>query len=176
MKEKELNYLEKDDYLKFLYFKAMIDIAELWGNQEIGTCEVDILEISKYCNSFNFNIDIWGVSGKTEDEIKENMYEFITNLILDGFPIWRMLKLSDFTKNMIEKTFKNDMDKKFKEMCKIYKCYTCVYYKTYTTSFGTIEKCEYVSPKNKFKLHRDNNNFKLKKSCKNYISIKKEKE
>lgn len=176
---KELSISEKDDYLKFLYFKAMIDIAELWGNQEIGTCEVNILELSKYCNSVNFNFDIWEVSGRTEEEIKNNMYEFITNLILEGFPIWRMLKLSNFTKNMIEKTFENDMNKKYEELCKKYKCYTCVYYKKYITSFGSIEKCDFVSSK-KYKrninLSSRNNNFKLKKTCKDYISVKNKEE
>ena len=81
-------------YMFFNYFK---EILEIFGQTEVGCNEVDIEALATYLLSDKFLADSFNYN--TEDEAKE----FITNLILEGFPVWQYLKCSDWTKNMVEK-------------------------------------------------------------------------
>ena len=142
---------------KLLYFQALIDIVQLWGETEIGDCEVDVEAVASYINSDKFNLmDMWGI-GADRDAI----YQHITDDILAGFPIWQLLKVSDWTKAMLNRSFKADCDAQEAELKAKYKCYTCKYYSCRETALGRLEKCtrprdwrgreEAFSPKKKCK-------------------------
>lgn len=150
-------------YMFFNYFKEML---EIFGQTEVGCDEVDIEALAAYLLSDKFIVDSFNYN--TEDEAKE----FITNLILDGFPIWQYLKCSDWTKSMVEKSFSNEMKSEYEKQCQIYKCLTCKHYKVTQTGLGILDECTYVEPTDEMKpwLGRKQRgvNFTWKKECKNY--------
>lgn len=162
MKENEVYLMEKDMLKKILKFQSAIhEIVQIYGETELGNCEVDDDAIAEFCASDRFWSDFY------EFSTKEEIYERVTNEILNGFPIWNYLKVSDWTKNMLEKSYNNQLDNDFKELCKTYKCYTCKYFKLENTCFGMHEGCSY--PKKKDKMGKAKREiFHVKKSCVSY--------
>lgn len=153
---------------KLLYFQALIDIVQLWGQTEIGDCEVDVGAVAAYINSDKFNmIDMWGI-GADRDAI----YQHITDDILQGFPIWQLLKISDWTKQMLERSFRASQERSEAELKAKYKCYTCKHYSCRETALGALEKC--VRPKTSirgrepYEWRGRSDCFSPKKRCKWY--------
>lgn len=151
-------------YMFFNYFK---EIIEIFGQTEVGCDEVDIEALANYLSSDKFFADTY------EYHSEEEAKEFITNLILDGFPIWRYLKCSDWTKNMVEKSFSNEMKSEYEKACQIYKCLTCKHYKVTNTMLGVLDECTYTEPTDELKpwlkgRKQRGVNFAWKKECKNY--------
>jgi hypothetical protein len=74
---------------------------------------------------------------------------------------------------MVEKTFEDECQVEYREMCKTYKCLTCKYYEAQNTEIGVFQNCTYreEQPKRmsdrRFSLKRDEP-FELKKKCRNY--------
>ena len=155
--EKELKQLT--------YYQALVDILTVFGESEIGSSELDTEAITCYVMSDNFFVD------SVESLTKEDLYAQITDEILKGFPIWRFLKCSDWTKNMIETSFKEDLKRQDEEDKRIYKCLTCQHYEEIHTSLGVICKCHYkpdrADPFSRKRAILDN----LKRSCKNYSKM-----
>lgn len=126
---------------KFFIFLALKDILEIFAEQEIGTnCEIDVPKALEYISSFKFAIDTFTI--KTKEEI----YESITNDILNGYPIWQLLDIPEWTKNMLEREFAIKQAKIREKLIKTYKCYTCKYFKESETSIGVYRKCTYTPP------------------------------
>lgn len=151
-------------YMFFNYFK---EIIEVFGETEVGCNQVDIEALGTYLSSDKFWADSWDYN--TEDEAKE----FITNLILDGFPVWQYLKCSDWTKQMVSKSFEDEVQKEYEEQCKLYKCLTCKHYKVHNTGLGIIDECTYEEPVDQDKpwmraRKQRGVNFVWKKECDNY--------
>lgn len=155
---------------RFQFFSAICDIVKVFGETEIGNCEVDEDAIAKYCCSDRFWKDHWNCN------TKEDIYEKLTNDIILGFPVWEFLKVSDWTKNMLEKSFATEQTLKWKELCKKYKCYTCKFYNAIETGLGLYEECIYKEEKpinrlqngREWKPLKRRESFEPKKSCKNY--------
>lgn len=148
---------------RFEFFSAVCDIVQIWGETEIGTCEVDEEVVANYCCSDKFWKDHFNC------HTKEDIYEKLTNDIINGFPVWEFLKLSDWTKEMLEKSFATEQTEKWKELCKTYKCYTCEYYHSEDTGLGLYEKCK--KPKDDIRqrgMMRKREIFEVKKNCKHY--------
>lgn len=159
-----MNNIERTEK-EFIFFSALCDVVKLFGDMELGSCEVDISAVATYCKDFKFQTDLF------EYNTKEEIYEKITNDILDGFPVWEFLEVSDWTKSMLEKSYLNKQKKKYDLLCKKYACMTCQYYNAEDTSIGVFEKCtlkESVMGRRDLRLKRTSS-FRKKKSCKNYI-------
>ena len=99
--------------------------------------------------------------------------EIITEDILNGFPVWQFLKVSDWTRQRLENTYATEQTKQWEELCKKYRCYTCKYYESCDTDIGLLEKCNYK--KENSNSRRDFSSWKTrreafspKKSCVNY--------
>ena len=120
---------------QFLFFNWFKEIIETFGQTEVGCSEVDIDALAEYLSSDKFPFDTFGYNSEEEAQ------EYITNYILDGFPVWRYLKCSDWTKNMVEKSFSQECKKEMDELKNKYKCYTCKHYKSQMTVMGVLEKC-----------------------------------
>lgn len=153
---------------KLIYFQALIDIVQLWGQTEIGDCEVDVEAVADYINSDRFNLmDMWGI-GADRDVI----YQHITDDILAGFPIWQLLKVSDWTKAMLDRSFRDTAARQEAELKAKYKCYTCKYYKVTETALGLLKEC--VRPKTNTRGREPSEwrgrreAFSPKKKCKYY--------
>ena len=155
---------------KCLFLEAMIRFTEIFGNENIGDCEVDIAKIINYSESKHFNfIMSW------ECETLDDFYKLIENMILEGFPIWHFLKISDWTKNIFDKEFEKEIQtrKQSEELEKSkYKCYKCKWIKETQTSLGLIFKCD--KPENKIIQRRYGRlkpeSFEPKKRCKDFIN------
>lgn len=146
---------------QLMYFNVFKDIISIFGQMEIGNDEVDVEELATYLGSDKFFFDTFTT------ETEEEMQEQITELIENGFPVWRFLKCSDWTKNMIEKSFKTECEQEKEELFKIYKCFTCQYYSCRETQIGLLQKCSHEE-KHGHRL-KTREKFSLKKKCKNYI-------
>lgn len=147
---------------QLMYFNVFKDIISIFGQMEIGNDEVDVEELATYLGSDKFFFDTF--TAETEEEMQEQ----ITELIENGFPVWRFLKCSDWTKDMIEKSFKEECKQEKQELFKTYKCLTCQYYSCKETQIGLLQKCLYQEEKTGHRL-KTREEFKLKKKCKNYI-------
>ena len=120
---------------QFLFFNWFKEIIEVFGQTEIGCSEVDIDALTEYFSSDKFPFDTFEYN--TEEEVQE----YITNYILNGFPVWRYLKCSDWTKRMVEISFSEECKKEMDELKQKYKCYTCKHYTYKMTRLGILEKC-----------------------------------
>jgi len=153
---------------RFQFYSAVHDIVQIWGETEIGNCEVDEDAIAEYCMSLKFATDHYSCW------TKEDIYQKITDDILEGFPVWRYLKLSDWTKEMIEKAFANEQQKEWLKLCKQYKCYTCKYHQMKNTGIGAFQECTWEPPRDgNFSSRRywlKRREFTPKKSCAKYES------
>lgn len=146
--------------LNFLtFYQTMIDIVQIFGETEIGRCEVDREAVARYLLSNKYFVDMWGCT----DE--ESVQQKITDDILAGFPVWQFLKISDWTKRMMERSFADDCEKQMQELRAKYKCYSCKWYKLTQTSFGTLEQCK--RPISHYDW-RGKSPFKPRKACKYY--------
>ena len=131
---------------QLMYFNVFKDIISIFGQIEIGNDEVDVKELATYLGSDKFFFDTF--TAETEEEIQEQ----ITELIENGFPVWRFLKCSDWTKDMIEKSFKEECKQEKEELFKTYKCLTCQYYTCQQTQIGLLQKCLYEEEKTKHRM------------------------
>ena len=153
--------------------EAIIEILKIFADSEIGgQYEIDYKALCDYLNSAKCMVNYFNCGSK------EEIYEHFTNECIDGLPVWRFLKLPEWTLNMVEKSFKAECEELHKEMQKKYKCYTCKYFKVRNTELGVLAECKYKEDEPKrmsdrpLRLARQQGPFEPKKSCKNYVSIK----
>ena len=148
------------------YFLAIKEILELFAEQELGArCEINIPAVLAYTSSLKFGVD------SIEYNTKEEIYQLVTDDIIAGYPIWQLLNIPEWTRNMLEKELANKVIERRKYLEKTYKCYTCKWFDEFNGSIGTILDCkrpiEKKSRYHGFKpLRREE--FKVKKSCKYY--------
>ena len=161
---------------RFEFYSAILDIVKIFGETEIGTCEVNEEALSEYCSSDKFAVDNFNI------KTKEDIYQKITDDILCGFPVWQFLDISDWTKEMVSRSFIQEEIKLKEELKRKYKCYTCKYYIGKQTSYGYVEKCNYDDSiknidKRDFTFWRARRDeFEPKKSCKYYTKEDKQNE
>ena len=153
--------MQKTETIKLLtYFEEFKNIIQIFGETEIGCSEVDIEKLAEYMCSFKFHTDIF--SCQTTEEIQNH----ITNLILDGFPLWEYLKISDWTKDMVSKSFKAECHEEFEEMKKQFCCLNCDFYSIKETMIGLLQecKCDEADNRRPFELRKKCEYYKLKEN------------
>ncbi len=149
------------------YLLAIKDILEIFAEQELGcTYDLNIPVIVQYMNSDTFMVKC------IEATTKEEIYQIMTDEILNGYPVWDLLIMPEWTKNMLERSFNIRIEKEEEKRKKKYKCLTCKYLDTTTFAGCDIYKCMHdtmTKSRNKrcYELKRDEE-FKLKTRCKNY--------
>ena len=163
---------------QLIIFSAIIDILTIFADTEIGgQYEFDYDAIDNYISSFGCQAKYFDY--KTKDEI----YTKFTQDIYNGLPVWRFLKLPDWTMNMIEKSFKTECENELEQLKKIYKCLTCKYFKAERLSSGLLwQECKYEEVhKTKSKRRHDGilkprreGAFEMKTTCDNYGVIYEE--
>lgn len=146
------------------YFLAVKEILELFGEQELGSrCEINIKTTLDYIQSFSFANDSWGL--KTKDEI----YQLVTDDILKGYPVWQLLEMPEWTKNMLERDLAAYRKTERERLEKAYKCYTCKWFSEHVTSLGILYECKRTeTSKNRWHITRDEKYIDPKKKCKHY--------
>jgi len=85
---------------------AIIDILRIFADTEIGgQYEIDFEAVCNYLDSMRFGVDYFNCS--TAEEI----YERFTEDIYNGLPVWRFLKLPEWTMKMVERHFRTNVTK-----------------------------------------------------------------
>jgi len=163
-------------------YNAIIDILRIYADTEIGgQYEFNTEAIAEYLESFACGVNYF------ECKTPEQVYEKFTQDILNGYPVYEMLILPEWTRNMIIKEYKQEAIAAKHELERKYKCYTCEYFEEkYIEAFGGCvyrcnhKKCE--APKKSTNYGREVRDLRLrncrssdltkidypKKSCKNY--------
>lgn len=160
---------------QLIIFSAIIDILTIFADTEIGgQYEFDYDAIDNYISSFKCQAEYFDYT--TKDEI----YEKFTQDIYNGLPVWRFLKLSDWTMKMVEDSFRVECENELEQLKKIYKCLTCQHYHTEKLTMGLIwQECKYEKDKRKrmcdkrYVLKREQP-FEIKTKCNNYKRVSEE--
>ena len=126
---------------------AIIDIVRIFADTEIGgQYDVNYNAICNYLDSLKFIIDY------SDCDTKEDVYERFTRDVYKGLPIWRFLILPEWTKNMVEASFEQEILNKVNK----YKCLTCNFIDTKTARCCCNNpqetpriQCEYYVPNDK---------------------------
>ena len=149
------------------YLLAIKDILEIFAEQELGcTYDLNIPVIIQYMNTSTFMVNC------LEATTKEEIYQVMTDEILNGYPVWDLLIMPDWTKQMLERSFNIRIKQEEEKRKKKYKCLTCKYLDITTFAGYDVYKCMYNTmnkPRNKRYLEPIRREaFKLKTRCKNY--------
>lgn len=157
---------------KMHFFLAVKDIVELFAEQELGVAyDINVPAVLAYVDSFEF------AAHAIECNSKEAIYQLITDDILNGFPVWRLLLCSDWTMNIMERELNRQVQREKEERERKYKCYTCKYFQLDETSIGTFMDCKFLE------MHAEetgrrflgwrsrDRDFKPKTKCKNYEKL-----
>ena len=144
-------------------YNAIIEILTIFAESEIGgEYEFDNEVIANYLNTKAF-VDYF------DCKTKEEIYEYFTNDILNGAPVFRMLKIPEWTRTMLEKSFEQTVSEERAKAEKTYRCLTCKYYKETHTSYGVALECKRPEKNPRFHSLTRREEFRLKKSCKDYV-------
>ena len=147
-----------DELAFIMRYVAITDILKIFAETEIGTtAEIDNAAICQYLRSPQAISDYW------EAKTPEDCYDVFTKQVEEGYPIWQLLKLPEFTRQQLEKEFQAEREREEAKRKKKYKCLTCKYLDITKTGFGDIYGC-----KNPCELKQARTEFSLKTRCKNY--------
>ena len=146
---------------KEMFIVAFVKFAEMWARNNIGNnIEVDIPILVSYVRSERFLfIESWKL------ETLEECYEIIENKILNGFPIWDFFIIPEWTRNMLNLSFNQEVAEIEKQEQKKFICLrNCKHYSESETMLGLLRKCgKEVGGK-----FGERYEFKLKRQCKEY--------
>lgn len=125
-----------------LFLKAFVEFISVWANEEVGSgVEIDFIKLYRYVSNDNFFLENFDASKADENEALELALKKVEDMVLTGFPVWDYLKVPEWTKTMLEKTFKAETMAKREEATKKYPCLTCGYFSQSYFALGSIDEC-----------------------------------
>lgn len=137
------------------WYQACVNVVSIFGETEVGGAEPNHYAIVNYMSSIGF------VSDAFDAPAGENAVQFfeeqLIERILNGFPVWRFLKLSPWAMEMMEKSFVEECDVGEAERKRTYCCLRCEYLRE--RGFGYY--CDHPDTRLKIKPRE----FDLKKKC-----------
>ena len=130
---KEKNKISSDER-KILIFKYMVQFLEIFGYENYGeSAEVDWGKTFNYCTScglFDFNPEVESlVFENTDEEFRDNVFEFVEKQVLEGYPVWRLFKMSKWLEDKCEEELKIQEHLKDIKYYNTTRCYRCKYFK-----------------------------------------------
>ena len=148
------------DERKILIFKYMVQFLEIFGMENYGeSAEVNWEKTFNYCTScglFDFNPEVETlVIHNTDEEFRDNVFVFVEKQVLDGYPVWRLFKMSKWLEDKCEEQLKEEERLKDIKYYNSTRCYRCKYFKN-TLEVGFSHKLS------QFELHY----FKNMQECK----------
>lgn len=153
---------------QLMIYQAIEEVLGIFVETEIGTdIPFNNEVISDYLCSNGCIADYYAAKNL------EECCAIFTEHILNGYPVWRMLELPEWTMAQMEKEFREELDREEEKRKKKYKCLTCKYYKETITGIGAFLECEKEKEVEKDwrnrGLRKRKESLKLKVSCKDYI-------
>lgn len=140
------------------WYQACVNVVSIFGETEVGGAEPDHQAIVNYMSSISFISDAFDAP-KGEDAIAF-FEEQLTERILDGFPVWRFLKLSPWTMQMVEQSFAVECVAEEAKRKRKYCCLRCEYLR----ERGYAYYCDAPSARLKMRPRE----FNLKQKCKEF--------
>lgn len=124
-------------------FKYFIDFLQIWGQENYGSsAEVDWCKALAECQKFHlfdFNEKLEKVIyAESDEEFRDLAFKWVENKVLDGWPIWRMFKMSDWLTSKLEE---ENTQLALEEQKKVYnsvKCYRCKYFRDHASWFKDV--------------------------------------
>ena len=154
---------EKD----LLIYQAITQVLTVFAETEIGTnVNLNNEVICSYLNSDDSIADYF--DAHTIDEC----FDIFTTQILNGYPVWRMLDLPEWTLQQLEKEFRDELDREEEEQKRKYKCLTCAYFSEIQCAFGVLRECKrpIEADKDSWRhMHKRKEPLELKETCDYYI-------
>ena len=154
---------------QLMIYQVITEVLQVFADTEIGTdIALNNKVIAAYLNSDEHIGDYF------DAKTKEDCYAVFTNQILNGYPVWRMLDLPEWTMSQMEKEFHDRLDQQEQKAKQQYKCLTCTYYSEIQCAFGILPKCTRLSERSKstkdrFLPERKQKTFEIKEECEHYI-------
>jgi len=147
-------------------FYAWIQVLEIFSEIEVGhQATINTDNLARYIMSDRAMVTYF------EKENDDEIFQFITDDILMGAPVWHFLNVTPHMKSILQAELENEMIRQQRELEKTYKCPTCEFYSITDTSIGSLQDCTW-KPEIKSRADeprgRRRGDFELKKSCKNY--------
>lgn len=121
-------------------YNAIVDILRIFADTEIGgQYEINNAAVADYLNSFACSAHFF------DENDKEAIYQKFTEDILNGYPVYKMLILPEWTMKMVKNLFERERQEEYAEACNKYKCLTCKYLsEKYINTIGeTAYQCFY---------------------------------
>ncbi len=147
-----------------MFLEGYIRFAEIFAQSELGDMEIDIAKLAMYIFSPEFKYQLTYQINNIDD-----VYKIIEEDILNGMPIWRYFKCSKSAMQILEDTFKRDVEEEERKIREKYICKRCKYLKEKYLDLGYTCKC--TSDK-KWQLKRQGfHDYTKVKTCK-YFEIK----
>ena len=134
--ERKLSTEERSE-LKGIFLEGLIRFLEIYSQTEIGDgIEIDIVKIALHINSPRFeNVSLFSFTS-----IKD-VFSLLENMTLNGLPVWRFLKLTDWQQSILEKEYDKLLKQARVSTIKKHPCYGCIWYDENETFLGTAKQC-----------------------------------
>lgn len=133
----EISY-EKQVEVKAVFLEAFIRFLDIYAQTEIGEgFELDIMKIALHINSPQFeNDDLYAIHSI------EDAFRLCESLAVFGLPIWRFLRINEWQRQMLEKSYRQRLKAANEWAAKEKLCYSCIWYREEDTSFGFLQSCD----------------------------------
>ena len=156
-----------------VYIKSLLCFVEVWASEEIcSDAEVDFSTVFQDVSSDAFHLRHLDYSAGDDDEVERKVLELIEERVIEGFQIWKYLKLPEWTKSMLERSFAVEQESVFEKAKKKYPCLTCGKFKMDRCPLGTRDVCmdeaKVKSLKEKHRAERWVFSFEEIKSCESW--------
>lgn len=157
---------EVKETIEFLqFYEVLKEFLELYSNEFIGNnASINIENVARYLNSGRYLTRF-----KLEKFSKDELFKEFENDVLNGYPIWELLNISNWTRKILELEFKKNIKNELIKNIKKYKCLTCKYYEENHTPYGLIIKCNIPKPNDLMMIFDDGILHNLKEKCNDYI-------
>lgn len=152
--------MKTKDIIEYLnYYNAIVEFVEIYSSQHIGgNPEINIQAVASFMAQDSFMIE------KLADGFnhlnKDDLFKKLEEEVLNGFPIWRLLILSEWTMNMLERDFVEYVENTQNDIL----CFSCGNFISEQTNYGLVQDC--VIRKRKSRRFREE--FELTDRCMNY--------
>ena len=126
-------------------FRHFIAFLEIYGQENYGeSAEVNWHEVHLFCNKYHlldFNDELSEVIyTEDEEDFRDKCFTFIENKILNGYPVWRLFKMSQWLKEKLEQSFQDEIIREKEKFYRETRCYRCKNIHIETTIIEPINK------------------------------------
>lgn len=122
---------------KCLYIEGIIRFLNLYCTNELGSGEVDITKVCLWVNSPWFENNMtWSIRNL------DDVYRYLENDILAGVPLYRLLRISDHLRFILERDHIETLQESLLKDAEKTPCLKCIWYDSSVTQLGSTSACK----------------------------------